>query len=113
MEGFARIALSVDDRPFTRLRLFDRDHGHFLNQVLHDEFPWRDFEVFADDCNLKLPTALHELRSLSWAPTFARLFANSVTGSRYSTVGDQMSVGAFVSDQVWAGRPRDSSASGP
>lgn len=76
LQGSARIALSMDDPPFTRLRLFDRDYGGSLNLVLRAEFPDRDFEVYAEDCNLRLPTVLAELRSLSWAPTFAFLDPN-------------------------------------
>lgn len=76
LQGSARIALSVDDPPFTRLRLFDRDHGDSLSQALHAEFPNRNFEVYADDCNSRLPAVLHDLRSLDWAPTFAFLDPN-------------------------------------
>lgn len=76
LQGSARIALSIDDPPFTKLRLFDRDHGASLNEVLRTEFPNRDFQVYEDDCNLRLPAVLHELRSLSWAPTFAFLDPN-------------------------------------
>jgi three-Cys-motif partner protein len=70
--GSARIALAVDDPPFTRLRFFERPaRAEELRLRLAAEFSGRDIKVYGGDCNTTIPQALAGLRHLRWAPTFA------------------------------------------
>jgi three-Cys-motif partner protein len=86
-EGSARIALNVIDPEFTHLRYFERDptNARLLRQALETEYPGRDIKVFEGDCNDRIPEALAELRSVSWAPTFAFLDPDGIQ-LRWSTL---------------------------
>lgn len=73
--GSARIALNTADPPFTHLRFFELDElraGRLITE-LASEYPRRNVRVYAGDCNERIPEALRELQSVSWAPTFAFL----------------------------------------
>lgn len=73
-KGSARIALDVDNPPFTRLRYFELpDRARVLQDELIKEYPGRDVKVYAGDCNDTIPEALAELADVRWAPTFAFL----------------------------------------
>lgn len=79
IDGSARIALSVDDPPFTRLHFFETaERAPKLNAVLREEFPGRAFEVHGGDCNVLIPGVLATLGSLAWAPTFAFVDPNGM-----------------------------------
>lgn len=72
IDGSARIALSIDDPPFTRFRFFEQERkAQALEASLRADFPDRDLKVYGGDCNDRIPDALAELSELSWAPTFA------------------------------------------
>ncbi len=72
INGSARIALSVDGPPFSALRFFEMEpYASQLAAALATDFPERNFEVIAGDCNVSLMSALEELRNVNWAPTFA------------------------------------------
>lgn len=75
-ESSPRIALGIDDPPFTRLRFFELGtKASRLEDELRRDFPDRDLRVVAGDCNETIPRVLAELREadLAWAPTFAFL----------------------------------------
>lgn len=75
-ESSTRIALNVDDPPFSRLRFFELGRkANRLAAELAADFPERDFRVVAGDCNETIPQVLADLRAedLAWAPTFAFL----------------------------------------
>lgn len=78
LRGSPRIALSIDEHPFTRLRFFELDkrHAEKLDEVLRQEYPGRDFEVIAGDCNQEIKRVLRSLARFSWAPTFAFIDPN-------------------------------------
>lgn len=73
--GSVRIALEAGSEiRFTRLRFFEQpSKADELESRLRDEFPERDFKVYAGDCNDTIPLALRDLSALRWAPTFAFL----------------------------------------
>lgn len=72
LQGSAEIALSMNDPPFTRVRLFERQRkAEDLESALRARFPGRDLKVYGGDCNERIPDALRELSHVSWAPTFA------------------------------------------
>lgn len=72
--GSARIALDVDDPPFTKLRYFElASHAAALEWRLRSEYATRDIVVYGGDCNDTIPRALDDLRDFRWAPTFAFL----------------------------------------
>lgn len=72
--GSARIALEVDDPPFTRLRYFElAPHATGLESKFRADYPNRDIRVYAGDCNETIPKALLDLRAFKWAPTFVFL----------------------------------------
>lgn len=71
IEGSARIALSIDDRPFSRLRFFEMSRAPELEGGLRADFPNRDLRVYSGDCNETVAQALADLEHLSWAPSFA------------------------------------------
>ncbi|HLI32096.1 MAG TPA: three-Cys-motif partner protein TcmP [Solirubrobacteraceae bacterium] len=73
--GSARIALDVDVAGgFTKLRYFEKEEkAQELEQRLRSDYPDRDIKVYGGDCNETIATALSELRSVRWAPTFAFL----------------------------------------
>lgn len=72
--GSSRIAIEVDQPPFTRLRYFElQSHAPALEERLRAEYPERDVLVYGGDCNESIPRALADLRQLNWAPTFAFL----------------------------------------
>lgn len=71
-DGSARIALAVDDAPFSRLRFFELEpFASGLRAALGADFQGRDFDVVPGDCNETIGAALANLRSMNWAPTFA------------------------------------------
>jgi three-Cys-motif partner protein len=73
-EGSVRIALGIDDPAFTKLRFFEvPTKAERLRRQLAKEFPDRDLRVYGGDCNRTIPEALHDLRDMRWAPTFAFL----------------------------------------
>ena len=75
-ESSPRIALGVDEPPFTRLRFFELGQkATQLEEELRRDFPARDLRVVAGDCNETIPAVLADLRrdGLVWAPTFAFL----------------------------------------
>jgi three-Cys-motif partner protein len=79
IEGSARIALSTQDPPFTRLHFFETaDSAPKLEASLRRDFPGRQFVVHGGDCNLLIPEVLTGLRDLSWAPTFAFVDPNGM-----------------------------------
>ncbi len=79
IEGSARIALTIDDPPLTRLRFFEKEHIAIrLEEVLRRDFANRDFKVIAGDCNETIPLELRKLRRFGWAPTFAFLDQNTL-----------------------------------
>lgn len=72
IEGSARIALSIDNPPFTHIRLFEKEaKAKKLESALRADFPSRNLKVYGGDCNEQLPEALNELRGVNRAPTFA------------------------------------------
>ena len=72
LESSPRIALTTTDPPFTKLLFFETDHiAPKLEESLRDDFPNRDFDVFAGDCNELIPQELDRIQDLNWAPTFA------------------------------------------
>lgn len=71
VHGSPRVALSIEDPPFTRLRFFELDRPEELEARLRADFPSRDFRVIEGDCNETIHDALAELRPVSWAPAFA------------------------------------------
>ncbi len=79
IDGSARIALSIDSPPFTRLRFFETEkNASKLDAALRSDFPDRDFKVLGGDCNVRIPEALARLEYLSWAPTFAFVDPNGM-----------------------------------
>jgi three-Cys-motif partner protein len=75
-QGSARIALTASasraDARFTRLRYFEQGNkARELQTRFQIEYPDHDIKVYGGDCNIEIPTALHDLRGLRWAPTFA------------------------------------------
>lgn len=79
-EGSARIALNTDRPPFTHLRYFELEPANAskLQRDLDEEYPGRDVVVYEGDCNDRIPEALADLSSVSWAPTFAFLDPDGV-----------------------------------
>jgi three-Cys-motif partner protein len=72
LDGSARIALAIGDPPFTRLRVFELEpYASRLREVLRADYPGRDAQVVAGDCNQTIARALAELRRYNWAPTCA------------------------------------------
>lgn len=77
LDGSARIALNVDDARFSRLRFFELEpYASRLSQSLKSDFPGRDLEVVAGDCNQTISSALGSLAHVNWAPTFAFIDPN-------------------------------------
>jgi three-Cys-motif partner protein len=75
-ESSPRLALGIDNPPFSRLRFFELDRkATRLAGELAADYPGRDFRVVSGDCNETIPQVLQELRDLGldWAPTFAFL----------------------------------------
>jgi three-Cys-motif partner protein len=73
-QGLARIALEVEDPPFTKLRYFELPpHAAGLERRLHEEYPDRDVVVYPGDCNEAITEVLADLKDFKWAPTFAFL----------------------------------------
>jgi three-Cys-motif partner protein len=71
LDGSARIALRAEP-TFTRLRFFEQEpFASRLRSSLTADFPGRQLEVVAGDCNQTIGTVLDGLRSVNWAPTFA------------------------------------------
>ena len=70
--GSAHRALSVDP-PFTRVCLFELGaKARKLDEEIRQTYPGRDgVRVYEGDCNVKVGHALHDLRGVAWAPTFA------------------------------------------
>lgn len=72
IKGSARIALSIDDPPFTRVRLFETEEkARRLAEALDAAYSGRDLKVYGGDCNERIPEALAELSWVRSAPTFA------------------------------------------
>lgn len=72
--GSSRIAIEVDQPPFTKLRYFELEpQSAGLESRLGLEYPTRDILVYGGDCNETIPQALADLRESQWAPTFAFL----------------------------------------
>jgi three-Cys-motif partner protein len=72
LAGSARIALSIDNPPFTRLRFFELNpYAARLRSTLEVAHPGRDFQVIPGDCNETITGALRGLANVYWAPTFA------------------------------------------
>jgi three-Cys-motif partner protein len=74
--GSSRIALEAKapraDARFTSLRYFEQaSKARELETRFQTEYPDRDIKVYGGDCNVEIPKALHDLRELRWAPTFA------------------------------------------
>lgn len=77
LDGSARIALSIGDPPFTRLRFFELEpYANRLKGALRSDFSDRDFEVVSGDCNITIGPALKSLAHFNWAPTFALVDPN-------------------------------------
>lgn len=77
LRGSPRIALSVNNAPFTRIRLFELGPNALaLQNSLAAEFPGRDLIVYEGDCNKRIHEALGDLLSIAWAPTFAFIDPN-------------------------------------
>lgn len=70
--GSAHRALRAQP-PFTRVCLFELEgHAERLDQALRDAYPGRPgLRVYPGDCNQQVASALRELESVRWAPTFA------------------------------------------
>jgi three-Cys-motif partner protein len=86
LDGSARIALSIDDPPFTRLRFLEVEpYATRLRSALEEDFPGRDFRVVAGDCNTTIHATLQELAHLNWAPTFAFVDPNG-PDTHWSTI---------------------------
>ncbi len=72
--GSARLAIEVDDPPFTKLRYFELgSQAEALESRLKADYPGRDVLVYGGDCNVTIPKALNDLKAFRWAPTFAFL----------------------------------------
>jgi three-Cys-motif partner protein len=79
IDGSAKIALSIDDPPFTILRFFETErNAAALERGLLSDFPDRDFQVLGGDSNELVPLELRRLRHLNWAPTFAFVDPNGM-----------------------------------
>ena len=77
LDGSSRIALSINDPPFTRLRFFELEpYANRLANSLGSEFIDRDFAVIPGDCNETIHSALAGLEGVNWAPTFAFIDPN-------------------------------------
>ena len=86
IQSSAQIALSIDDPPFTRLRLFEvADKAQELESALAAKHRNRDFKVYPGDCNQQIQHVLEELKHLSWAPTFAFIDPNCME-AKWSTL---------------------------
>lgn len=78
IEGSLRIALAVDDPPFTHLRFFELEPNlSELRKALTVEFVGRDWLLY-EDCNASIRQALADLWSagVGGAPTFAFIDPN-------------------------------------
>lgn len=76
IDGSAAIALQTVP-PFTRLRFFELPpKAQQLETDLRTRFPGRDIKAVPGDCNLTIQSALAELDSVRWAPTFAFIDPN-------------------------------------
>ena len=72
LDGSAKIALTTDDPPFSRLRFFELEpYASRLRAALAADHSSRDFRVVTGDCNSTISGVLAELASVNWAPTFA------------------------------------------
>lgn len=73
-EGSARLALAVNNPPFTHYRYFELPAAAaHLDSELHTAYPDRDIRVYAGDCNRTVLQALKDLRDIRPAPAFAFL----------------------------------------
>ena len=76
-DGSARIALTIEEPPFTRLRFFELEpYATRLATSLRSDFADRDLSVVSGDCNETIHEELSKLRHISWAPTFAFIDPN-------------------------------------
>lgn len=79
LAGSARIALSISDPPFTRLRFFETErNAKALENVLQRKFLCQDFKVLGGDSNDLISAELESLKCLNWAPTFAFVDPNGI-----------------------------------
>lgn len=79
IDGSARVALNIEDPPFSKLRFFELEsNAAKLEAELRGEFPGRDIIVYGGDCNERIHDALTALRPYSWAPTFAFVDPNGM-----------------------------------
>lgn len=79
LQGSARIALSIENPPFTRLRFFETEtNASVLESLLRSEFPNRDLKVLGGDCNELIPGELDRLAPFNRVPTFAFIDPNGM-----------------------------------
>ena len=79
IDSSARIALSIDNPPFTRLRFFETEkNAPQLEMLFRRDFPNRDTKVLGGNCNALIPLELDELSHFNWAPTFAFVDPNGM-----------------------------------
>ena len=76
IRGSAAIALSVEDPPFTTLRLIDLEHADDLREQLAPMVGGRDAEFIQEDCNTAIGSVLGRLSEQRGAPAFAFIDPN-------------------------------------
>ena len=73
--GSTKIALEIENPPFTRLRFFEKEHFEELAESL-STYKDRNFKVVPGDCNENISEVLEGLSGCNRAPTFAFIDPN-------------------------------------
>ena len=96
-DGSARIALSIQDKPFDSLIFSETDRQRYQSlTMLRREFPDRDIAIHNEDANVMLPRFCESLQPLDRAVVFLDPFATSVSWSTVEAIARTKKIDCWI-----------------
>ena len=97
LEGSARIALEVRDKPFDRCVFIEKDRGRSESlRDLAEQYPDRRIDVIPDDANTALPSFCNSMSSSDRAVVFLDPYATQVAWETVEAVARTQKIDCWI-----------------
>ncbi len=95
--GSARIALSIDNRPFDRFLFIEKDRSRVEDlRLLASEFPERMIQVVQGDANAEVQRFCRDMRPYDRAVVFLDPFATEVSWDTVAAIADTKKIDCWI-----------------
>ncbi len=95
--GSTRIALDIDDKPFDKLTLIEKDVRRVRDlRELKKEYPGRDIRIVESDANWEIPSFCNNMSGLDRAVVFLDPYATQVSWATIEAIADAGKIDCWI-----------------